>query len=235
MRRVSRCPLSFCCPACVSECKMVSAICVGTDQRFCYNRGFFLIIFSMFLFVCLFFCSSRSRVPLWIWTKGKRPRVRGKEGGLQLSAFQARDWVPIRENPPRLSLRESALPWPAVGWAAVPQKPWGDTRSWGPAWDSCRHGLVGMLAGSVCGRRRLRGHFISSPCAQFTDNGQIIFPASDSSIPAYPNPPPGGFNGHEEVPMIAVFWDNADFSRGTGTTFYQVGEAILVRDRVKHL
>lgn len=35
--------------------------------------------------------------------------------------------------------------------------------------------------------------------------------------------------------MIAVFWDNADFSRGTGTTFYQVGEAILVRDRVKHL
>ncbi|XP_066858158.1 mucin-4-like isoform X4 [Anser cygnoides] len=55
----------------------------------------------------------------------------------------------------------------------------------------------------------------------FTDNGQIIFPASDSSIPAYPNPPPGGFNGHEEVPMIAVFWDNADFSRGTGTTFYQ--------------
>lgn len=30
--------------------------------------------------------------------------------------------------------------------------------------------------------------------------------------------------------MIAVFWDNADFSRGTGTTFYQVGEAILVCD-----
>ncbi|XP_040423245.1 mucin-4-like [Cygnus olor] len=55
----------------------------------------------------------------------------------------------------------------------------------------------------------------------FTDNGQIIFPASDSSIPTSPNPPPGGFNGHEEVPMIAVFWDNADFSRGTGTTFYQ--------------
>lgn len=22
--------------------------------------------------------------------------------------------------------------------------------------------------------------------------------------------------------MIAVFWDNADFSRGVGTTFYQV-------------
>ncbi|XP_010571413.1 PREDICTED: mucin-4-like [Haliaeetus leucocephalus] len=55
----------------------------------------------------------------------------------------------------------------------------------------------------------------------FTDNGQIIFPASDNSIFTSPNPPPSGFNGHEEVPMIAVFWDNADFSRGVGTTFYQ--------------
>ncbi|KAM9007512.1 uncharacterized protein PRD47_010517 isoform 1-T2 [Ara ararauna] len=55
----------------------------------------------------------------------------------------------------------------------------------------------------------------------FTDNGQIIFPASDNSIFVYPNPPPSGFNGHEEVPMIAVFWDNADFSRGVGTTYYQ--------------
>ncbi|XP_030349574.1 mucin-4-like isoform X5 [Strigops habroptila] len=55
----------------------------------------------------------------------------------------------------------------------------------------------------------------------FTDNGQIIFPASDNSIFTYPNPPPSGFNGHEEVPIIAVFWDNADFSRGVGTTYYQ--------------
>ncbi|XP_039569745.1 mucin-4-like isoform X2 [Passer montanus] len=55
----------------------------------------------------------------------------------------------------------------------------------------------------------------------FTDNGQIIFPASDNNIPTYPSPPPSGFNGHEEVPMIAVFWDDADFSRGVGTTFYQ--------------
>ncbi|XP_061308199.1 mucin-4-like isoform X3 [Pezoporus flaviventris] len=55
----------------------------------------------------------------------------------------------------------------------------------------------------------------------FTDNGQIIFPASDNSIFTYPNPPPRGFNGHEEVPMIAVFWDNADFSKGVGTTYYQ--------------
>ncbi|XP_065604456.1 mucin-4-like [Cyrtonyx montezumae] len=55
----------------------------------------------------------------------------------------------------------------------------------------------------------------------FTDNGQIIFPASSSSILTLPNPPAHGFTGREDVPMIAVFWDNADFSRGTGTTFYQ--------------
>ncbi|XP_054840073.1 mucin-4 isoform X2 [Eublepharis macularius] len=55
----------------------------------------------------------------------------------------------------------------------------------------------------------------------YTDNGQIIFPASDKDAPSYPNPPPKGFNGREQPPMIAVFWDNADFSKGSGTTFYQ--------------
>ncbi|XP_039219712.1 mucin-4-like isoform X2 [Crotalus tigris] len=55
----------------------------------------------------------------------------------------------------------------------------------------------------------------------FTDNGQIIFPASDRDISSYPNPPPGGFNGREKVPMVAVFWDNADFSKGSGVIFYQ--------------
>lgn len=35
--------------------------------------------------------------------------------------------------------------------------------------------------------------------------------------------------------MIAVFWDNADFSRGVGTTFYQVSEATWVHDGTKHL
>ncbi|XP_033004093.1 mucin-4 [Lacerta agilis] len=54
----------------------------------------------------------------------------------------------------------------------------------------------------------------------FTDNGQIIFPASDKDVSSYPNPPAKGFNGREKVPMIAVFWDNADFSRGRGTIFY---------------
>ncbi|KAG8136348.1 hypothetical protein E2320_009312, partial [Naja naja] len=55
----------------------------------------------------------------------------------------------------------------------------------------------------------------------FTDNGQIVFPASDQDIASYPNPPSGGFNGREKVPMVAVFWDNADFSKGSGTIFYQ--------------
>ncbi|XP_043348405.1 mucin-4 isoform X2 [Dermochelys coriacea] len=55
----------------------------------------------------------------------------------------------------------------------------------------------------------------------FTDNGQIIFPASDSDVVPSPDPPPGGFTGHEKVPMVAAFWANADFSKDVGTTFYQ--------------
>ncbi|KAM9127770.1 mucin-4 [Pangshura tecta] len=55
----------------------------------------------------------------------------------------------------------------------------------------------------------------------FTDNGQIIFPASDSDAFPSPNPPPGGFSGREKVPVVAVFWANADFSKGVGSTFYQ--------------
>ncbi|XP_030431178.1 mucin-4 [Gopherus evgoodei] len=55
----------------------------------------------------------------------------------------------------------------------------------------------------------------------FTDNGQIIFPASDSDVFPSPNPPPRGFTGREKVPVVAVFWANADFSKGVGSTFYQ--------------
>ncbi|XP_044886961.1 mucin-4 isoform X2 [Mauremys mutica] len=55
----------------------------------------------------------------------------------------------------------------------------------------------------------------------FTDNGQIIFPASDSDVFPSPNPPPGGFTGREKVPVVAVFWANADFSKGIGSIFYQ--------------
>ncbi|XP_074925064.1 mucin-4 [Chelonoidis abingdonii] len=65
----------------------------------------------------------------------------------------------------------------------------------------------------------------------FTDNGQIILPASDSDLFPSPNPPPGGFTGRENVPVVAVFWANADFSKGVGSTFYQ---EFVTLDSVKH-
>ncbi|XP_032049167.1 mucin-4 [Aythya fuligula] len=55
----------------------------------------------------------------------------------------------------------------------------------------------------------------------FTDNGQIIFPPTDNVVPSNPNPPTRGFSGHEALPMVAVFWEDADFSWGIGTTWYQ--------------
>ncbi|XP_059678847.1 mucin-4 [Gavia stellata] len=55
----------------------------------------------------------------------------------------------------------------------------------------------------------------------FTDNGQIIFPPTDNYVPSNPNPPPRGFSGQEGLPMVAAFWDDADFSQGVGTTWYQ--------------
>ncbi|XP_075617406.1 mucin-4 isoform X3 [Balearica regulorum gibbericeps] len=55
----------------------------------------------------------------------------------------------------------------------------------------------------------------------FTDNGQIIFPPTDNYVPSNPNPPPTGFSGWEGLPMVAAFWDDADFSQGVGTTWYQ--------------
>ncbi|XP_037263180.1 mucin-4 [Falco rusticolus] len=55
----------------------------------------------------------------------------------------------------------------------------------------------------------------------FTDNGLIIFPPTDNYVPSNPNPPPQGFSGQESLPMVAAFWDDADFSQGVGTTWYQ--------------
>ncbi|CAM9328463.1 unnamed protein product [Bubo scandiacus] len=55
----------------------------------------------------------------------------------------------------------------------------------------------------------------------FTDNGQIIFPPTDNYVPSNPNPPPQGFSGQEALPMVAAFWDDADFSQGVSTTWYQ--------------
>ncbi|KAG9493913.1 hypothetical protein GDO78_001662 [Eleutherodactylus coqui] len=55
----------------------------------------------------------------------------------------------------------------------------------------------------------------------YTDNGQIIFPLSKSSIFSYPNPPANGFTADYNVATIAVFWDDADFSKNVGTTYYK--------------
>ncbi|XP_033069082.1 mucin-4 [Trachypithecus francoisi] len=60
----------------------------------------------------------------------------------------------------------------------------------------------------------------------FTDNGQIIFPESDYQIFSYPNPLPTGFTGWDPVALVAPFWDDADFSTGQGTIFYQEYETL---------
>lgn len=60
-------------------------------------------------------------------------------------------------------------------------------------------------------------------CAQFTDNGQIIFPESEYQIFSHPHPPLGGFTGRDSLAVVAPFWDDADFSSHQGTIFYQVG------------
>ncbi|XP_058291186.1 mucin-4-like, partial [Hylobates moloch] len=60
----------------------------------------------------------------------------------------------------------------------------------------------------------------------FTDNGQIIFPESDYQIFSYPNPLRTGFTGWDPVALVAPFWDDADFSTGRGTTFYQEYETL---------
>lgn len=66
------------------------------------------------------------------------------------------------------------------------------------------------------------GYNLTCRSAQFTDNGQIIFPPTDSHMPSSPHPPSQGFSSHEALPMVAAFWDDADFSRRVGTTWYQV-------------
>eukprot|EP00069_Balaena_mysticetus_P014845 bmy_02321T0 len=63
-------------------------------------------------------------------------------------------------------------------------------------------------------------------CAQFTDNGQIIFPESEYQIFSYPNPPLRGFTAWDPVALVAPFWDDADFSNSRGTIFYQEYETL---------
>nr|XP_045243238.1 LOW QUALITY PROTEIN: mucin-4 [Macaca fascicularis] len=66
----------------------------------------------------------------------------------------------------------------------------------------------------------------------FTDNGQIIFPESDYQMFSYPNPLPTGFTGWDPVALVAPFWDDADFSTGQGTIFYQEYETLYGERRL---
>lgn len=66
----------------------------------------------------------------------------------------------------------------------------------------------------------------------FTDNGQIIFPESDSQMFSYPNPPTEGFTRRHTVATVAPFWADADFSGSGGTTFYQVYETLYNEDNL---
>ncbi|KAM4043759.1 uncharacterized protein ACNLHF_014031 [Anomaloglossus baeobatrachus] len=55
----------------------------------------------------------------------------------------------------------------------------------------------------------------------YTDNGLIVFPRSRNSIFSYTYPPVNGFSEMYDLATIAVFWSDADFSKGVGTTYYQ--------------
>ncbi|XP_072266268.1 uncharacterized protein [Pyxicephalus adspersus] len=54
----------------------------------------------------------------------------------------------------------------------------------------------------------------------YTDNGHIIFPLSRNDIFSYTNPPVNGFGTDCTLASIAVFWNDADFSKNVGTTYY---------------
>jgi len=49
---------------------------------------------------------------------------------------------------------------------------------------------------------------------------------SENEKPLIPAPIPGGFRGNEGLPMLAVFWDDADLTLGDGRLLYQVSIAI---------
>ncbi|TRY88740.1 hypothetical protein DNTS_029673 [Danionella cerebrum] len=55
-----------------------------------------------------------------------------------------------------------------------------------------------------------------------SDNGLVQFQSvSDNEKILLPAPIPGGFRGSEGIPMLAVFWDDADLTLGDGKLLYQ--------------
>lgn len=62
---------------------------------------------------------------------------------------------------------------------------------------------------------------------QFSDNGLVQFQSvSENEKLLLPAPFPEGFNGNEDQPMLAVFWDDADLTLGDGKLLYQVSITI---------
>ncbi|XP_069036121.1 uncharacterized protein [Lepisosteus oculatus] len=56
----------------------------------------------------------------------------------------------------------------------------------------------------------------------FSDNGLIQFQSVDTNEKyLFPSPYQDGFSGNETIPMLAVFWNDADLTLGEGKLFYQ--------------
>ncbi|XP_056128438.1 uncharacterized protein si:ch73-105b23.6 isoform X2 [Rhinichthys klamathensis goyatoka] len=65
----------------------------------------------------------------------------------------------------------------------------------------------------------------------FSDNGLVQFQSvSENEKLLIPAPIPGGFHGNEGLPMLAVFWDDADLTLGDGRLLYQEYSLLSISD-----
>ncbi|XDV50742.1 hypothetical protein PO909_019757, partial [Leuciscus waleckii] len=65
----------------------------------------------------------------------------------------------------------------------------------------------------------------------FSDNGLVQFQSvSENEKLLIPAPIPGGFHGNEGLPMLAVFWDDADLTLGDGRLLYQEYSLLGISD-----
>ncbi|XP_067277091.1 uncharacterized protein si:ch73-105b23.6 [Pseudorasbora parva] len=65
----------------------------------------------------------------------------------------------------------------------------------------------------------------------FSDNGLVQFQSvSENEKLLLPAPFPGGFNGNEGLPMLAVFWDDVDLTLGDGKLLYQEYSLLNISD-----
>ncbi|TRY88739.1 hypothetical protein DNTS_029673 [Danionella cerebrum] len=90
------------------------------------------------------------------------------------------------------------------------------------------------LSPNICSRNKTCTNLVGSYscscsfrdnyCSQLPqmDNGLVQFQSvSDNEKILLPAPIPGGFRGSEGIPMLAVFWDDADLTLGDGKLLYQ--------------